>query len=106
MLRSNDIAQVEELAKEWALEGIKIAIGEDGKGVWWIVANLVSVEFIAIEDVISKVVQMVSNPSSGKVLPEYTLLIGRDCQKRSLWSCYVRYTLWSALNQGLNFHYR
>jgi hypothetical protein len=67
-LRSNDIAQVQELAKEWAMDGINSAIGENGKGVWWIVANLVSVEFIPIEDVISKVVQMVSNPSAGKVI--------------------------------------
>ena len=67
MLKSNDIAQVEELAKEWAIEGIKAAIGDDGKGVWWIVANLVSVEFISIEDVIAHVVQLVSKPNSGKV---------------------------------------
>lgn len=73
ILRSNDIAQVEELAKEWAMEGIKAAIGDDGKGVWWIVANLVSVEFVSIEDVIAHVVQLVSNPSnSGKV---YLLVI-------------------------------
>ena len=67
-LRCNDIAQIEELAKEWAIEGIKSATGEDGKGVWWIVANLVSVEFLAIEDVITLVIEMVSNPSAGKVL--------------------------------------
>lgn len=73
ILRSNDIAQVEELAKEWAMEGIKAAIGDDGKGVWWIVANLVSVEFLSIEDVIAHVVQLVSTPNnSGKV---YLLVI-------------------------------
>lgn len=73
ILRSNDIAQVEELAKEWAMEGIKAAIGDDGKGVWWIVANLVSVEFVSIEDVIAHVVQLVSTPNnSGKV---YLLVI-------------------------------
>jgi hypothetical protein len=67
LLRSNDIAQVEELAKEWAVEGIRAGIGEYGKGIWWIVANLVSAEFIPIEDVIEAVVQVVSNPTSGKV---------------------------------------
>ena len=72
ILRSNNIAQVDELAKEWATEGIKAAIGDDGKGVWWIVANLVSVEFISIEDVIAHVVQLVSNPKSEKV---YLLVI-------------------------------
>jgi hypothetical protein len=74
ILKSNDIAQVEELAKEWAMEGIKVAIGDDGKGVWWIVANLVSVEFISIEDVIAHVVQLVSNPNSGKVDPLLVVL--------------------------------
>jgi|SRR5947207_7829852 len=74
LLRSNDITQVEELAKEWTMDGMKATIGHDGKGVWWIVANLVSVEFISIEDVIAHVVQMVSKPNSGKVYRWITVL--------------------------------
>ena len=66
LLRSQDITQIDVLAKEWAMEGIKSIIGEDGKGVWWIVANLVSVEFVPIEDVISLVVHLVS-PGNGRV---------------------------------------
>jgi len=67
-LRENDVAQIEELAKEWTLEGIKAVVaGDEGKGVWWIVANLVAAELVTIDDVILRVVQMVSNPSSGKV---------------------------------------
>jgi hypothetical protein len=67
LVRENDVAQIEELAKEWTMEGVKGVEGEDGKGIWWIVANLVALELVTIEDVISRVVQMVSNPSSGKV---------------------------------------
>ena len=67
LLMASDIAQVEELAKEWALEGIKSVLGDDGKGIWWIVANLVSVELISIEDVIEIIVQLLINPTSGKV---------------------------------------
>ena len=67
LLRSNDVAQVEELAKEWAVEGIRSGIGEYGKGIWWIVANLISAEIIPIEDIIQTVVQIVSDPTSGKV---------------------------------------
>jgi hypothetical protein len=84
LLRSNDIAQIEELAKEWAMEGMKSPIGDDGKGIWWIVANLISVEFVAIEDVITQVVRLVSNPSAGKVCPRYILLRRRNCQTQSL----------------------
>jgi hypothetical protein len=68
-LRSNDIAQVDELAKEWTIEGIKSVIDEDGRGVWWIVANLICVGFIAIEDVIEHVVQLVT--TTGKVFLPY-----------------------------------
>jgi len=67
---ASDIAQVEELAKEWALEGIKSGLGDDVKGVWWVVANLVSVEMISVEDVIETIVQLVTNPSTGKELSE------------------------------------
>lgn len=67
LLRSNEIPQLEELSKEWVMEGIKAVIGDDGKGVWWIVANLVSVEIIAIEDVITQVVQLVLNKSGREV---------------------------------------
>jgi len=68
LLRENDVAQIDELAKEWTMEGIRAVVGGDeGKGVWWIVANLVAVQLVAIEDVISRVVQMVSSPTSGKV---------------------------------------
>jgi hypothetical protein len=67
LLKIGDIAQIEELAKEWATEAIKASIGTDGKGVWWIVANLIAVEFITIKDVIAQIAQMLSNPSSGKV---------------------------------------
>jgi hypothetical protein len=71
LLRASDVSQVEELAKEWALEGIKVGgIGEDGKGVWWVIANLVCVEFITIEDVISQVVHVLTNPGVGKELSE------------------------------------
>ena len=93
LLRENDVAQIEELAKEWTMEGIKGMGGEDGKGVWWIVANLVAVELVTIEDVISKVVQMVSNPSSGKVLPSNeTCINDRNYLTLNLWSCYVMST--------------
>lgn len=73
LLRGNDIAQLDVLAKEWALEGIKSVIREDGKGAWWLIANLVSVELVSLEDVITQVVQLVS-PGSGKVRSscEYT----------------------------------
>lgn len=74
ILRNNDIAQVDELAKEWAMENIKAAMGDNGKGVWWIVANLVSVEFISIEDVVAHVVQLVSKPKSEKVCLLVTVL--------------------------------
>jgi len=67
LLKGADIAQLEEVAGEWASEGIKAVIGEDGKGVWWIVANLVAGEIVAIEDIIAQVAKMVSNPGSGKV---------------------------------------
>ena len=67
LLTASDIAQVEELAKEWTIEGIKSGLLDDGKGIWWIVANLVSVGLISIEDVIEIVVQLLTNPSSGKV---------------------------------------
>ena len=67
LLKLSDIAQIEELAKEWTIEGIKAGVETDGTGVWWIVANLTAVEFISIKDVIAQVVQMVSSPSSGKV---------------------------------------
>lgn len=67
LLMGSDIAQVEELAKEWALEGIKSSLGDDGKGTWWVVANLVSVELISINDVIEMIVQLLTNPSPGKV---------------------------------------
>jgi len=67
LLMSSDIAQVEELAKEWALEGIKSGLGEDGKGIWWVIANLVSVELVNIEDVIEMIVHLLSNAGSGKV---------------------------------------
>lgn len=69
LLRASEIAQAEELAKEWAFEGIK-AVNEDGSGVWWVIANLVCSEFISIEDVIAQVVHLVSSSSSGKLLPE------------------------------------
>jgi len=67
LLNGADIVQLEEVAGEWALEGIKAVIGEDGKGVWWIVANLVAGEIVAIEDIIAQVAKMVSKPGSGKV---------------------------------------
>lgn len=71
LLRASDVAQVEELAKEWALEGIKVSgIGEDGKGVWWVIANLICVELITIEDVISQVVRVLTAPETGKELSE------------------------------------
>ena len=66
-LRTNDITQIEELAKEWTMEAIKPVVGEDGKGVWWVVANLVAMELVTMGDVILWVVQMVSSPSQGKV---------------------------------------
>lgn len=68
-MTASDIAQVEELAKEWTIEGIKSGLVDDGKGIWWIVANLVSVELISIEDVIEIVVQLLTNSGSGKVQP-------------------------------------
>jgi hypothetical protein len=67
LLKTSDIAQIDELAKEWAMEGIKAGVETDGKGVWWIVTNLIAVEFISIKDVIAQVVQMLSSPSPGKV---------------------------------------
>lgn len=71
LLRASDVAQVEELAKEWALEGIKVSgVGEDGRGVWWVIANLVCVELITIEDVISQVVHVLTTPGTGKELSE------------------------------------
>jgi hypothetical protein len=79
-LRENNVAQIEELAKEWTMEGIRGVVGGDeGKGVWWIVANLVAVELVSIDDVILRVVQMVSNPSPGKVFfakLDYVLMTG------------------------------
>jgi len=58
------------LAKEWAIEGIKTSVTDDGNGVWWVVANLVCLDFLGIEDVISQVVQMVSPTSESKDLSD------------------------------------
>ena len=66
-LRGSDIAQIDELAKEWAFEGMKSDLDEDRRGVWWVIANLVSVGFLAIEDVVAQVVSLILSPS--KVLP-------------------------------------
>jgi hypothetical protein len=67
LLRGADIAQLTEIAGEWASEGIKAVVGEDGKGVWWVVASLVGGEIIPIEDVIVQVAKMVSQTEPGKV---------------------------------------
>jgi hypothetical protein len=66
-LKRSDIAQMDELAKEWVVEGIRTAVADEGKGVWWIIANLISVGFIGIEEVIAQVVQLLSSPTTGKV---------------------------------------
>jgi hypothetical protein len=66
-LKGGDIAQMDELAKEWVVEGIKAGLVEDGKAVWWIVASLISVGFMEIEEVIGLVVQLLSNPKAGQV---------------------------------------
>lgn len=70
LLRASDIAQIEELAKEWAIEGIKASVTDDGNGVWWVVANLICLDFLGIEDVISQAVQMVSATSESKDLSD------------------------------------
>lgn len=104
-LREHDVAQIEELAKEWTMEGIKAVVGGDeGKAVWWIVANLVAVELVTIEDVISRVVQMVSNPSDGKVsLTKLDYVDGRNYPTLSLWSCCVMSMNWFVPNLALNY---
>jgi hypothetical protein len=66
-LKRSDIAQMDELAKEWVVEVIGTAVAEEGKGVWWIIANLISVGFIGIEEVIAQVVQLLARPTTGKV---------------------------------------
>ena len=66
-LRASDVAQMDELVREWAVEGIQTAVGEEGRGVWWIVGGLVSVGFLAIEEVLALVVQLVSSPRTEKV---------------------------------------
>lgn len=73
ILKASDIVQIEELAKEWAMERIKATV-EDGSGVWWVIAHLICSELLAIEEVILQVVQMVSKSSSAKELSEAQLL--------------------------------
>jgi len=67
LLKGADIAQLEEVAGEWALEGIKVVVGESGKGVWWVVANLVAGKIIAVEDIIAEVAMIVGKHGSGNV---------------------------------------
>jgi hypothetical protein len=69
LLKACDIVQVEELAREWAMEGIKTLI-EDGSGVWLVIAHLICSELLSVEDVISQVVQVVSTSAAAKELPE------------------------------------
>jgi hypothetical protein len=100
-LRRGDIAQMDELAKEWAVEALRNGIGEDGKGIWWVVTNLTSVGFLAMEDVIAQVVQLVSNPKTGKV--RYREKVnGRNFPRPLPWSYYRMCGIYYAPSPELN----
>jgi hypothetical protein len=60
-LKKYDIAQIEDLVKEWAIENIRSTLDDDGRGVWWVITNLVSIGFIAIEDIIGHVIRLLLN---------------------------------------------
>jgi len=74
-LRDSEVWQVTELSKEWAMDAIKSDIGEDVNAVWWIIAHLICTEFVAIEDVTSRVVQVVSALPDGMVNSRLVVLI-------------------------------
>jgi hypothetical protein len=66
---------IAELAKEWAMDAIKLDVGEEMRGFWWITSQLICTDFLAIEDVLSRVIHVLPPLSDGMVQSRWFSLI-------------------------------